>query len=474
MLLYYILREQETEMYQEKQVSALILMGGSGQRFSNIMPKQFHRIGGKRIYLHTLHAFLKVKEIDKIVLVTHIDWVDEVKKELPQNSSIKISIIAGGKTRQESTYLGLQEISNASSPETSDLVLVHDGARPFVSTKIIQENIEKAAIHGAVDTCIPSSDTIVETIDGDSIHRIKERKTYQRGQTPQTFNTKLLFQAHKQALDLGITNASDDCQLVLKLLNHPIYITKGDETNIKITSPLDIYLADQLLRIKKSSPKDIEKSQNILKDKVFAIVGGTGGIGKALSTMLEKREAKALLLSPSSKDFFIDLCDRESIEHAFQKIAERFGPIDGLINSGGYLHIENCDKLSYENIEKMLKINLEGLIYSCKEVSLKSQGVILNIASSSFSYGRKGYSIYSAAKAGVVNFTQSLAAEMEDLRINCVVPSRTNTPMRRKNFPNENVNELLDPKFVAKKILEVICDKDLTGAIVDIKKSDEA
>lgn len=451
-------------MYQNKRVAALILMAGAGERFSSHIPKQFHRIGGKRIYLRTLEPFLHLKEIDHILLVTHPDWIETVKEETLAYGDI-VSVIAGGKTRQESSFIGLKELL------PYDLVVIHDGARPFISKKIIKDNVAAAFEHLAVDTCIPSTDTLVESSQGLFIDAIGNRNKYLRGQTPQSFSTPLLYEAHVAALKQGVSNASDDCQLVLQF-GHKVAIVQGEESNIKITSPLDIYLADQLLRIKTTQPEDcsiFHDRDKDLKGKIFAVVGGTGGIGKEVITQLKERGAEALSLSPSSEIPF-DLCAPEAIQKTFSEIYKKYGPLDGLINGGGLLQIKPLAELTLEEIHKMLSINLLGLIYSCKAVTLKKGGVIINIASSSFTYGREGYSIYSAAKSGVVNFTQSLAEERKDIRVNCIVPSRTNTPMRRKNFPIENPQELLDPIVVAKKIIEIIYDSSLTGSIIDIKK----
>lgn len=455
-----IFEKKENYMLEKKTIAATILMAGLGERFASDLPKQFHKVGGKEVYLWTLSCLLKIDEIDRIILVTHPSFVEKVKNAT-KHLDKRVQVIAGGATRQESSFLGVKEVANM------DIIIVHDGARPFVSERIIKENIKLAIKYGAVDTCIPSSDTIIESFAGSFIDMIKERKTYFRGQTPQTFSIPLLLQAHEEARKKTITNASDDCQLVLGL-KHPVAIIAGEETNIKITTPVDIYLADQLLRILKKEPKETSTD---LSNKTFAVVGGSKGIGKEVVLLLKKRNAQALSLSRTSEIYF-DLCDRKNIQKTFEDLYKKFGPLDGLINSGGFLQIKRCDELSLDEIDHMLSVNLLGLIHSCKAAKIKKGGSIINLASSSFTYGREGYSIYSAAKAAVVNFTQSLAEERKDLKINCVVPSRTNTEMRRINFPDENPGDLLDPVFVAQKIVDVICDDSLTGSIIDIKRNE--
>lgn len=206
-------------------------MAGRGDRFGGSIPKQFHLLGNKMLYEHPLNTMQASSLFHEIVLVSHPDWTD-----LPYPGVVK-----GGKTRQESAHLGLKGFQ-----QRPDIVLIHDAVRPFVTEKILRENIEGAKLWGAVDTCIPSSDTIVHAPNGNIIQEIPLRKEYFRGQTPQTFVWEWILEAHKKALADGIDNATDDCQLVLRM-GKKIHIVAGDEKNIKITSEMDLYLANQFL-----------------------------------------------------------------------------------------------------------------------------------------------------------------------------------------------------------------------------------
>ncbi len=216
-------------MFDGKRIGALILMGGEGRRFGSGLPKQFHLLDGKQVYLHTLEALQSAALFDEILLVSHPDWLNIEHQGA--------RVVAGGQTRQESSYLGLQGFKN-----TPDIVLVHDGVRPFVSHRILFENVEGAIQWGAVDTCIPSADTLVYAPEGLKIDSIPNRKHFLRGQTPQTFQMDVILSAHEKALAHQIHNATDDCQLVLRN-NHPIHIVLGEDRNIKITSELDLHLA---------------------------------------------------------------------------------------------------------------------------------------------------------------------------------------------------------------------------------------
>ncbi len=223
-------------MYQGASLGFILLMGGSGNRFGGDTPKQFVKLKGQSLYLHTLQVFLNLSVFDEIVLVCHPDWIDVVSQEVPF-----ATLVVGGSTRQESSYLGLKAFKRP-----PDIVMVHDAVRPFLSEKIVRENIEAAFIHGAADTCIPSADTLVRSLDGKTIDEIPKRDEFLRGQTPQTFRYQILMDAHESARRSNIHSVSDDCSLVLRQ-KVPVAVVLGNERNIKITTPLDLLISDYLV-----------------------------------------------------------------------------------------------------------------------------------------------------------------------------------------------------------------------------------
>jgi len=217
--------------------TALLLMAGTGSRFGSALPKQFHRLSDKKIYEHTLQRFVDSALFDDIILVVHPDNVTEVERDVQGAARV----ITGGATRQESAYLGLIACKECS------IVCIHDAVRPFVTLEILQENIALAREQGAANTCIPSTDTLAYAPQKhDVIHSIPLRSDYLRGQTPQTFRYDLILQAHEQARRDGLVNASDDCLLVLRL-GHSVHVARGNEYNIKITTTLDLCLANQIV-----------------------------------------------------------------------------------------------------------------------------------------------------------------------------------------------------------------------------------
>lgn len=436
-------------MYEGKRFVALLLMGGEGARFGSGMPKQFHRIAGKKIYMHTLGVFSRVGVFDEILLVCHKDWVEEVRKEVTGFANVRV--VEGGSCRQESSFLGLKRCE-------TDFVVIHDAVRPFVSEEIIKNNVESVLKYGAVNTCIKSTDTIVYSEDRKIISSIPDRSCCFRGQTPQSFEYGLILEAH---IKTNQKNATDDCSLV----KHPIYLVEGSESNIKITTQLDLFLAEQLLYLNK---KKIDRDKEVsLRGKKFAVVGGSGGIGKSLCDLLKKEGATVIPISRSLSK--TDLNSPESIKETFERIFKEEGKLDGLINSAGIFRAKALEELGIEEIEEMVRVNLTGLIYACKMAKIKEEGHIVNIASSSFSKGRKNSGVYSATKAAVVNFTQALAEERESLKVNVVVPQRTNTKMRRANFPYEDSKELLEPEEVAKAIVNLLKNREITGSIIEVR-----
>jgi 2-C-methyl-D-erythritol 4-phosphate cytidylyltransferase len=431
-------------------------MAGTGSRFGSALPKQFHRLSGKKIYEHTLQRFVDSGLFEDIVLVVHPDSVAEVSRDVQGTARA----IPGGATRQESTYLGLLACKDCS------IVCIHDAVRPFVTKEILRENITLAREFGAANTCIPSTDTLAYAPQKHNvIHNIPLRSDYLRGQTPQTFRYALILQAHEQARMEGVVNASDDCLLVLRM-GTSVHVANGNEYNIKITTELDMCLADQILRLSKTG---LPSAHTSLKQKLYIVTGATGGIGRTLQDALTGEGAECISLSRSSAPFCADLTSSEAADRAFQQIYAAYGPVDGLINSIGYLKLSPLSTLSAEEIEAQLSINLKALIFCCKYARLKEEAHIINVASSSYARGRKDFTVYASAKAAVVNFTQGFAEERPDLRINAIVPERTLTAMRLSNFPEEDHARLLDPQAIARQIVTLLKQNSVTGSVIEVR-----
>lgn len=209
---------------------AIILMAGSSERFGRQLPKQYQLLQGKPVYLHTLKRIQDALLFDHIILVVSPSFADSLQHE-------GVHIITGGKTRRASSYEGLR-----ACPPGTQYVLIHDAVRPFVSERILKENVEAVKKYAAVDTCIASPDTLVKC-RGDFIESIPDRSLYLRGQTPQTFAYDLIRKAHEETPDF--LEHVDDCRLVLEKGTRP-FIVQGEERNFKITTEEDLIRAESL------------------------------------------------------------------------------------------------------------------------------------------------------------------------------------------------------------------------------------
>ena len=230
---------------------ALILAAGSGSRMGNSdRPKQFLPIYGKPLMVHTIEAFEMHDEIDGVVIVTNESYIDQVKVWCKQYDLSKVkAVVAGGNSRQISVYNGLialKEIAN-----DSDIVLIHDAARPLISSKIISSNIEACKKYDAVDTVIKATDTIIVSKDNETLYSIPNRSELYQGQTPQSFKLCLILEAHEKAKSNLIPNVTDDCKLVLSL-GKEVHLVEGSVQNFKITTFDDLMILKALLKLGKS------------------------------------------------------------------------------------------------------------------------------------------------------------------------------------------------------------------------------
>src|SRR5690606_10216783 len=176
------------------------------------------------------------------------------------------------------------------------LVLLHDAVRPLLSHRIISECFDALTRHDAVDVAIPSADTIVEVDEHEVIQAIPPRAALRRGQTPQAFRVGTIARAYELAMADPDFVATDDCSVVLKYLPEvPITVVRGDERNMKVTEPIDVYLADKLFQLTVQSPPEghtDEEYAAALAGKVMVVFGGSYGIGGDIADLAEKNGAQ--------------------------------------------------------------------------------------------------------------------------------------------------------------------------------------
>ena len=445
---------------------AVILAGGKGLRLGRNKPKQFLKIAGKLIIEHTIEVFQKHPQIDEIAVVTHQEYIYLVEELVNKNSFDKVKkVLSGGKERSDSSLVAIDAYDN------QELNLIfHDAVRPLVSHRIISDCIEALRFNKAVDVAVAATDTIIE-VKNNFITTIPNRATLNRGQTPQAFRLSTIKKAYSLAMKDKDFIATDDCGVVKKYLeNEKIFVVQGEESNIKLTYEEDLFLLDKLFQIHSLHFKP-KTELGFLEGKVIVIFGGSYGIGKEIEQLALLNKAKVYIFSRGATN--TDIKNPLEVQRALNEVYTKEQVIDVVINTAGILNKESLNNLQYDTIEELIGVNYFGCITIAKE-SFKylqqSKGELLFFTSSSYTRGRANYSLYSSSKAAVVNFTQALSSEWDSfgVRVNCINPERTQTPMRVRNFGKEDPQTLLSAKKVAEVTLNVL-EKNSTGQIVDIK-----
>ena len=220
-------------------VGAIIPAAGRGKRIGASVPKQFLEIQGKPLLHHTLTVFASCKLIDYVVLVMPQADVDEMGEDWLNKYDIVREVVVGGEQRQDSVYNGFNSLE-----EGTDIVVVHDGVRPFTTPQMITATVEAAQQHGAAITAIPVSDTVKQAADG-FVKQTVSRDGLWRVQTPQAFQYGLLQQAFKKAKKDSYYG-TDEGSLV-EYLGERVKVVPGSELNIKITRKEDLVLGESLL-----------------------------------------------------------------------------------------------------------------------------------------------------------------------------------------------------------------------------------
>lgn len=232
-------------------IFAAVLAGGIGSRMNMAdMPKQFLQLGDKPLIIHTVEKFLLNPRFNMVYAGIHPDWVtymqDIVEKYIPDELSRKLVIVPGGKDRNLTIMNVIDEIQNEYGENEEDVIVTHDAVRVFVTQRIINDNIDAVLEHGACDTAIMATDTIVHTLDGKVISDIPNRAELYQGQTPQSFNMKelkdLFFSLNEEQKKI----LTDACKIFV-VSGKPVHLVDGDVGNFKITTVTDYKIAKALI-----------------------------------------------------------------------------------------------------------------------------------------------------------------------------------------------------------------------------------
>lgn len=227
-----------------------ILAGGVGKRMGRTdLPKQFLLLGNKPILIHTVEQFLISSDIDKIIIAVPKNWKsyseDLINKYL--NNDKKIDIIVGGESRNDTILNICNHIKN-NYKGNDDILVTHDSVRPFITQRIIRENIEVCKDTDAVDTVVAAYDTIVEAKDKKTISSIPVRDFMYLGQTPQTFKVDTFIEVYGSLTNEEKDILTDACKMFV-LKNREVKIIRGESYNLKITTPYDLKMASLMLGV---------------------------------------------------------------------------------------------------------------------------------------------------------------------------------------------------------------------------------
>lgn len=446
---------------------AIVLAGGVGSRLGLSTPKQFFKVAGKMVIEHTIDTFERNPHIDEIAIVSNPVYVPDVENIVLRNGWKKVKkILKGGKERYDSS------LSAIHAYEGGEVNLVfHDAVRPLVSQRIIDNVCEALNTYQAIDVTVPAVDTIIEA-DGDHIAAIPDRSRLQRGQTPQAFRLSVISEAYKRAFNDPDFKVTDDCGVVVKYMPEvPVHLVAGEESNMKLTNKEDTFLLDKLFQLRGSQAPDMPGKEHF-GGRVAVVFGGSYGIGKDIATELRNAGAKVYSFSRSLTG--TDVGNRRDVARALKEVADKEGKIDYVINTAGVLNKEPLCSMDYSIIQAAVQTNYMGTVNVALEAYnylKQTQGQLIFFTSSSYTRGRAFYSIYSSTKAAIVNFVQAIAQEWESvgIRVNCINPERTKTPMRVKNFGVEPDDTLLKSEVVADATVRCLM-ADYTGQVIDVKR----
>ncbi|HEY1531353.1 MAG TPA: bifunctional cytidylyltransferase/SDR family oxidoreductase [Galbitalea sp.] len=450
---------------------AVVLAGGVGARIGFSLPKQLIKIAGKSVVEHTIEALNNSVDIDEILVMMTPGHLDPILAIRSSGKYPKLTrILEGGGDRNQTTQLAIEALGDEEVK-----VLFHDAVRPFVDDRVIHDCVVALDEHGAVDTAIPSADTIIEVSDDGFLLDVPPRSKLRRGQTPQGFRLSAIRDAYEKArLDANFT-ATDDCTVVLRYTpDVRIAVVAGSDENMKVTEPIDIAIADKLFQLRSSAAKELDSAARAegLAGKTLVVFGGGYGIGAEVCAVA--KDFGATVFSYSRSETKTHVQNREEVREALRAAADATGRIDYVVNSTGLLAVSRLEDASDDIVYETIDVNLIGSILIAQEALpylREAGGQLLNFTSSSYTRGRGGYSLYSATKAALVNFTQALADEwvVDGVRVNVINPDRTRTPLRTKAFGNEPADTLLSARAVALASIDTLISS-ATGHVIDVRR----
>lgn len=217
--------------------TAIILSAGSGKRMNSNIAKQYLEIKDKPIIVYTIEKFL-FQDIDEVIVVTKKDDLEFFEKLISGEQFKNIKLVIGGRERSESVFNALKDIS-----EDTEIVIIHDGVRPFIKREVIKENINSAKKYGAVITAVKTKDTI-KIVQDNKIKETPNRENLYMAQTPQTFRKDIIKRAYNE---FKIDEKATDDSVLVENIGIDVHIVEGSYENIKITTKEDLIIAEAII-----------------------------------------------------------------------------------------------------------------------------------------------------------------------------------------------------------------------------------
>lgn len=232
-------------------IYGVVLAGGVGSRMGNQdKPKQYLPVGDKPILIHTLEKFYIESAFEKVIVLCPKEWIAHTKNlvyKYLKDDGERVVVLCGGETRNETIMNSIAYIEEEGKLTEDTIIVTHDSVRPFVTRRIIEENIRYAREVGACDTAMPATDTIVISEDNEVISEIPERRRMYQGQTPQTFQALKLKKLYESLTDDEKAILTDAAKIFV-MKGEKVHIVEGEVFNIKITYPYDLRVAEALIQ----------------------------------------------------------------------------------------------------------------------------------------------------------------------------------------------------------------------------------
>lgn len=227
-------------------IYSVLLAAGMGSRMGSAIPKQFMELGGQTLLEISLDKFITCYNIEHIVVVGAKLWEDRINNIIKKYNTDRISVCLGGKTRQDSLVFGLKHLKNKFNIKNEDIVVTHDVARPFVTLRMINDNINVCQKIGAADTVVPCVDTIIQSNNDINVESVPVRKRLYLGQTPQTFYINEFVNIYDKLDNEYLSGVTDAVKI---LVEHGVNVgmVSGDYSNFKITSQFDLLVAKSMI-----------------------------------------------------------------------------------------------------------------------------------------------------------------------------------------------------------------------------------